>query len=389
MFPTLRSQVLGTAAVFLTLAVSVLLIRKVAPSLLERFDDMTVETVRAAVITTLATVAGLLLVVIWQATDQLLVVIGIFEFGREDIIRVVFSVVLIGIAYTLTRASKRTIRRLAVERGVITRHQQGVIHHVIQSGVYLIAATAVLALWRIDISNLLLGAGFLGIVLGLAARQTLGSVLAGFVVLFSRPFKLGDWVEIGDHEGVVQDISIVNTRLKTPADEVVMVPNDLVTSTEVINRSRIGRHRVDVDVGVDYDTDMDRAAEVAEEVLADAKHVLDRPTPRVVLTEFGDSSVVFRLQFWIDNPSVRRMWRAKSEVIEGLKAAFEREGIKIPFPQQVLSPRGEDGFRLTDGLNSTELSTENNGEAEGRDESERQDRGEAKPSSDSGDSERQ
>jgi small-conductance mechanosensitive channel len=347
-FSTLGSQLLGTAAVLTTLAVLVLVIREMTPFLLEQFDDITVETARAATITTLATVAGLLLVVIWQATDQLLIVLGVLEFSREDIIRAVFSVVLLGTAYTVTRATKRTVRRLAVERGAISRHQQEVGHHVVQLGVYLIAVTAVLALWRIDISNLLLGAGFLGLVLGLAARQTLGAVLAGFVVLFSRPFKLGDWVEIADYEGIVQDISIVNTQLKTPADEVVMIPNDRVTSTEVINRSRMGRYRVEVDVGVDYGTDIDRAAEIAENVLAEAEHVLDRPTPQVVIPELGDSSVVLRLRFWIDNPSAARMWRAKSEVTEGVKAAFEREGIEIPFPQRVLTPREEDGFRLTD-----------------------------------------
>lgn len=346
-FPTLRSQLLGTAVVLGIVAVLVATIRWVTPLFMRRFDDISVETARAATITLLATAAGLALIVIWQATDQLLLVLGILELGREDIIRVVFTAVLVGTAYTLTRASKRTIRRLAVDRGALSRHQQEVGHHVVQLSIYLVAFAAVLALWRIDVTNLLLGAGFLGLVLGLAARQTLGAVLAGFVVLFSRPFKLGDWVEIGDYEGIVQDISIVNTHLKTPDDEVVMVPNDVVTSTEVVNRSRMGRYRVHVDVGVDYDANVERAAAIAEDALGDAERVLDKPTPHVVLSEFDSSSVVLRLRFWIDNPSAGRMWRAKTSVIENVKAAFEREDVDIPFPQRVLTARDEDGFRLT------------------------------------------
>ena len=349
LFPTLGSQLLWTVVVFAVMATLIEGIRRVTPFFLERFNDISVETVRAAAITAIATATGLLLIAIWGATEQLLVVLGVLDFNREDVIRLVFSIVLLGTAYTLTRASKRTIRRLAIERGAISRHQQEIGHHVVQLSIYLVAIVTVLALWRIDVTNLLLGAGFLGLVLGLAARQTLGAVLAGFVVLFSRPFKLGDWVEIGDHEGIVQDISIVNTQLKTPDGEVVMVPNDIVTSTEVINRSRMGRYRVHVDVGVDYDTDVERAATIAEDVLADTETVLDKPTPHVVLTEFDSSSVVLRLRFWIDNPSAGRMWRAKTTVIENVKAAFEREGIEIPFPQRVLTARDEEGIRLAGG----------------------------------------
>jgi small-conductance mechanosensitive channel len=349
LFPTLGSQLLGTVLVLAVAGLLVVGIRLITPVFMRRFNDISVETARAAAITLVATAAGLALVAVWQATDQLLVVLGVLDFSREDVIRVVFSGVLFGTAYTLTRASKRTIRRLAVERGAISRHQQEIGHHVIQMSIYLVAIVTVLALWRIDVTNLLLGAGFLGLVIGLAARQTLGAVLAGFVVLFSRPFKLGDWVEIGDHEGIVQDISIVNTQLKTPDGEVVMVPNDIVTSTEVINRSRMGRYRVHVDVGVDYDTDIDRAATIAEDVLADTENVLDKPTPHVVLTEFDSSSVVLRLRFWIDNPSASRMWQAKTTVIENVKAAFEREGIEIPFPQRVLTARDEEGIRLAGG----------------------------------------
>lgn len=347
--PTLGSQLLATALVLAVLALLLFLVRTVTPAFRERFNDISVETVRAATITTLTTAAALVLVVIWRATEQLLLVLGLLEFTREDVIRVVFTVVLFGTAYTLTRASKRTIQTLAAERGAISRHQQEVGHHVVQLGIYLVAVFAVFALWRINITNLLLGAGFLGLVLGLAARQTLGSVLAGFVVLFARPFELGDWVEIGDYEGVVTDISIFNTRLRTYSDEVVMVPNDTVISTEIINRSRLGRYRVEVDVGIDYDADVETAADLAEQVLEDTERVLEKPTPHVVLTEFGESSVELRLRFWIDDPTAGRMWRAKTDVIENLKLVFEREGIEIPFPQRVLAARDEDGIRLRGG----------------------------------------
>ncbi len=87
----------------------------------------------------------------------------------------------------------------------------------------------------------------------MAARQTLGSLLAGFMLMFARPFEIGDWVEIEEKEGIVTDISIVNTRIQTFDGEYVMIPNDTVGGSTIVNRSRKGRLRLEVDVGIDYD----------------------------------------------------------------------------------------------------------------------------------------
>lgn len=355
-FPTLQSQLLGTVGVVLLLLVLGEIVRRLGPWLKARFADVAVETVQATLMTVLSLVAGGVMIVIWRATPQLLLVMEVLNFTRTDVIKAAFTVALLAGSYTLTRGTKRLIRRLAQERGAISEHQQEVAHHLVQIGVFILVFFVILSLWRVPIGNLLLGAGFLGVIVGLAARQTLGAVLAGFVVLFARPFELGDWIEIDDREGIVQDISIVNTRIKTFDDEIVMIPNDIVTSTEIVNRSRSGRYRVDVDVGVDYGTDLDDAVDIAEDVLAETELPMDKPTPYVILTEFGSSAVVLRLRFWISNPTSGRMWRAKTEVIDAVKDAFDAEGIKIPFPQRELMARqAEGGFRLSGDIDAAEV----------------------------------
>jgi small-conductance mechanosensitive channel len=181
----------------------------------------------------------------------------------------------------------------------------------------------------------------------MAARQTLGALLAGFVLMFSRPFEIGDWVEVDGMEGIVTDISIVNTRIQTFSGEYVMIPNDIVSGEKIVNKSRKGRLRVEVEVGVDYDADVERAADLAKQTMKDCDEVLTVPTPQVVLKEFGDSAIVLGLRGWIDKPSARRQWRARTEVIEEVKKAFDREGVKIPFPQRELAGREESGgFRV-------------------------------------------
>jgi small-conductance mechanosensitive channel len=217
-------------------------------------------------------------------------------------------------------------------------------------------------MWEVDLSGLLVGAGFLGIVVGMAARQTLGALLAGFVLMFSRPFEIGDWVEIDDEEGIVTDISIVNTRIQTFAGEYVMIPNDIVSGRKIVNKSRKGRLRIEVEVGVDYEADVERAADVAKEAMKGLDEILSVPTPQVVLKEFGDSAVVLSLRFWIDKPSARRQWRARTAVIESVKAAFDSEGIKIPFPQRELTGREESGgFELAGERSAPEPATDGRG----------------------------
>ncbi|MFB6176146.1 MAG: mechanosensitive ion channel family protein, partial [Halobaculum sp.] len=263
--PTTEAQVAATVLIVVVLAVLAVLNRRAGPVLKQRYDDPLVELAQGVAMLVGLTAAAAAIVVVWRGTDDVAQLFGTVDFTGIDLLRTILSVLLLSLAYTATRLTKRAIYQLGDRRGALTEHQMEISHHVAQVGIYVFTLLVVLGMWGVDVSGLLVGAGFAGIVLGLAARQTLGAVLAGFVVLFSRPFELGDWVVIGDQEGVVTDITIVNTRLRTFDDEVVMIPNDIVTSEEVLNRTRNGRLRINVDVGVDYETDLQQAMELAEE----------------------------------------------------------------------------------------------------------------------------
>jgi small-conductance mechanosensitive channel len=211
-----------------------------------------------------------------------------------------------------------------------------VILRITQLTVYTSAVLAVVGLFTDNVGSLLVGAGFLGIVVGMAARQTLGAILAGFVLMFSRPFEVGDWVEVGDHEGTVTEISIMSTRLRSFDGEVITMPNDEVRSGSIVDRSRRN-----VEVGVDYDTDVERAAAVLEAAAAGVEDVAEMPEPNAVTKRFDDSAVVLGLRYWIRNPSMRKRWRTRTAAMNAMKGALEDEGIVIPFPQQTLSARTE------------------------------------------------
>ncbi len=296
-----------------------------------------------------AAAGGLVIVSVWGLSDQLIDVFAA-NLGPEALVRLGISVLFLIGAYTMTGLSRQLIEEIARARGSLGEHEREVAFRVGQVTLYPVSLLLILTLWQVNIGGILVGAGFLGIVVGMAARQTLGAMLARFVLMFSRPFEIGDWIEVAEDKGIVTDITIVTTRIRTVDGEYVMIPNDVVSSRSLINRSRKGRLRIEVEVGVDYTVDAERAAEVAQDAVERLDEPMTVPTPQVVLERFDDSAVILGVRYWIDNPSARRRWRSKTAVIGEVKRAFEDAGIRIPFPQRELMGREEaDRFVLAGG----------------------------------------
>ena len=291
--------------------------------------------------------AGVSLLVVWGLVGLAADVLTLLGLSIPLVANVVTTVAIGMVAYVASDVLRDSVERLSTDSDRITEHQREIILRVGNISIIALFFASALTIWGVDLSGLLVGAGFLGIVVGLAARQTLGSLIAGFVLMFSRPFTIGDWVEIGDEEGIVTEITIVNTRLENFDGETIVLPNDRVSNEAIINRSERGNYRIRLDVGIDYATDPDHAIEVAQEAITDLQTITDAPPPRIIPKSFGDSAVVLEMRFWIDKPMPPRKWRAISAVVRSVKEAFEREGIKIPYPQRELSGRAETGgFRI-------------------------------------------
>ncbi len=298
----------------------------------------------------------LALLIVWGLVDiaQTLVRFTGLSLPFLATVAVTFGILLV--AYIAIDLLDSLVEQFSQEADRVTDHQQEILLRLGHLGVLTFAVTGTLTLWGIDLSGLLVGAGFLGIVVGLAARETLGSIIAGFVLMFSRPFTLGDWVEVGDHEGIVTGITIMNTRLKNFDGESVVIPNDNVSNRPITNRTGQGHLRTRLDVGIDYEADPEHAQEVALETIEGLDEVADTPPPQVLPKSFGDSAIILELRFWVDRPTPQHRWQAIEAVIHGVKATFDREGIKIPYPQRELSGRTETGgFRVRDSASESSV----------------------------------
>jgi small-conductance mechanosensitive channel len=310
---------------------------------IELFGEYVPTTVSGVVLRVLQLsvliVSGLALLVVWGLVD---VAVSAGRFILDAIPQVLngaLTLVLVLLAYVGSDQLQHAISRFSQGADRVTQHQEEVMLRVGQVLLFVAVGSAILTLWDFDLSGLLVGAGFLGIVVGLAARQTLGSLIAGFVLMLSRPFTVGDWIEVGGQEGIVTDITILNTRLQNFDGETVVLPNDKVSDQSLTNRSANGRLRLRTDVGIDYEADPDRAEEAALAAIGAVDIVEDAPAPKVIPKAFGDSSIVLELRYWIEHPSPPRKWRAISGVVTGVKDAFDEEGITVPFPQRELSAR--------------------------------------------------
>lgn len=287
----------------------------------------------------LATVAVL---TVWGQYSVVVAVLPLAESALSVGLRLLFTAGILTVTYVAVGLLREFVQEFSAGTDRVTAHQEQLLTRIMQVTVLVVAGITTLGVWGVNLSGLLVGAGFVGIVLGMAARQTLGSLIAGFVLMFSRPFEIGDWVQIGDEEGFITDITIMNTHLRNFDGEYVVVPNDNVTNDAITNRTREGRLRIHLEVGIDYGDDPERASELAREVLDDVESIANQPPPHVVPSGFGDSAILLDVRFWIDPPTPQLRWRSKAAAINGIQRRFAAAGIDIPFPQRTVSRRPTD-----------------------------------------------
>lgn len=186
----------------------------------------------------------------------------------------------------------------------------------------------------VNIATALAGIGVLGIAIGFAAQETLANVIAGFLIFWDRPFEVGHFIETQDEYGEVRDITMRTTRIRTPENTFVVIPNTKIMGELLINHSMYGETRVDVPVRIAYKHRISDAREALLAAVRDLDGVLKEPPPSVVVKELGDSSVNLEVRVWIANSARERPTFFRT--LEAAKDALDEAGIEMPFPHRQL-----------------------------------------------------
>jgi small conductance mechanosensitive channel len=182
----------------------------------------------------------------------------------------------------------------------------------------------------IPIVAMLTGVSIIGLAVGFAAQETLANFIAGIVIFWDRPFKLGDWVEIDGTFGQVQRITFRSTRLLNLDGETIVFPNTHMLANKVANHSTHPINRVSIRIGIAYKSSIDEARSTLLGLISSDSRICAEPPPQVVVNECGDSSVDLLFRFWIRDEAIERSIRY--EYLEKAKKAFDAQGIEIPFP---------------------------------------------------------
>lgn len=173
--------------------------------------------------------------------------------------------------------------------------------------------------------------GAAGLAVGFALQGSLANFAAGVMLIIFRPFKSGDYIEAGGSDGVVEEVSIFNTILRTVDNRRVIIPNGKITSDNITNFSALEIRRIDLVFGIGYGDDLKRAKDTLFQIISEDERILKDPAPTVAVSELGDSSVNFVVRPWVKTPDY---WAVYFDLTEKVKTTFDDKGISIPFPQQ-------------------------------------------------------
>ena len=180
--------------------------------------------------------------------------------------------------------------------------------------------------------------------IGFAMQDVLSNFVAGIFIYTDKPFKIGDWIEWDGNSGVVEDISLRVTRVKTFDNELLTVPNSQLTDGVIKNPVAEDKLRLKFVFGIGYGDDIDKATEIIIQEAEKHANIMDDPAPSVRLIELGDSSVGLQSRIWISQPSRADFIKTRAEYVKAVKQRFDEEDINIPYPNRTIGG----GLKLED-----------------------------------------
>ncbi|WP_219821757.1 mechanosensitive ion channel family protein [Sneathiella aquimaris] len=247
-------------------------------------------------------------------------------------LEVLGAIVILIIGNIVSKRVPKTLLNVLTKRGV----DPTVINFLcslVRMSILIVTILLVLAQFGVQTASLIAVLGAAGLAIGLALQGTLSNVAGGVMLLFFRPLRVGDYVEAAGHGGTVKAVGLFVTELSTPDNVQIILPNASVWGSAIKNFSFHDTRRVDLIMGIAYEDDMDKAMSVMHAIIAaDARSMKD-PAPMIAVAELADSSVNFTVRVWCKGGDY---WPLKFDLTKAFKEGFDKEGITIPFPQQVV-----------------------------------------------------
>lgn len=246
--------------------------------------------------------------------------------GVRILLALVFFLIGVQIIKIIRKIIKKSMTRANADRGAMQ-----FVDSFVKAALYVILIFMIGTSFGVDAASIVALVGSAGVAIGLAVQGSLSNLAGGVLLLMLKPFKVGDYiVDSTGHEGTVEEIQIFYTKLSTPDNKVIVLPNGTLSNNSLVNVTAARMRRMDVVVGISYNADIRKAKEVLMKVLAEDEAVLKDRDMQVFVDALADSSVNLGVRCWLNNED---FWPGKWRITENCKYALDEAGIEIPFPQ--------------------------------------------------------
>ena len=244
-------------------------------------------------------------------------------------LRIVFALIILFVSFRLVTVFARKIEKKFSD----PRFDKTLVRtltYIGKVGLKILIVLCLISYLGIDTSGITALITSLGVCFGLAVNGALSNLAGGVLIIFTRPFKVDDYIEVEKDgvSGTVEDIHIVYTKLRTPDNKVIYIPNGTLSNSGIINYSEKDKRRVDFSFSIAYESDFDAARALILDILASHELTLDDPEPMVRMSDHGDSGIIITARVWVKSEDY---WTVKWDILEATKKAFDRSNIEIPY----------------------------------------------------------
>ncbi|MEZ8295175.1 small-conductance mechanosensitive channel MscS [Vibrio splendidus] len=244
-------------------------------------------------------------------------------------VNIISALIILFIGNLIVKAVANSVSKV-LQKKKMDRAVVEFVHGLVRYLLFVIVLIAALGRLGVQTASVVAVIGAAGLAVGLALQGSLSNFAAGVLIVAFRPFKSGDYVEIGGVAGSVDSIQIFQTVLTTPDNKMVVVPNGSVIGSPITNYSRHDTRRIDLMIGVSYNADLQKTKALLTKICESDERVLKEPGVQVGVHTLADSSVNFVVRPWVNTAEY---WNVYFDLMQAIKEGLDNEGIEIPFPQ--------------------------------------------------------
>lgn len=251
----------------------------------------------------------------------------VLQFGMKVLLAFLVFVIGVKLISITRKIVKKSLKKGNADTGVIQ-----FLDSFVKAALYIVLLLLIAGNFGLEATSLLAILGSAGVAIGLALQGSLSNFAGGVLILLLKPFRVGDYIieDTNKNEGTVTEIQLFYTKLHTGDDRVVILPNGTLANTSLVNVTETSVRRMDVRVGISYESNIKQAKEIAARLLDTDEAVLQDKDKLVFVDDLGDSAVIIGVRCWFRN---EEYWQGRWRILEAIKEEFDKAGIAIPYPQ--------------------------------------------------------